>query len=100
MVRALLAAAFIVALAAMAVLPGARSSAVGPTLVCIDPGHGGSPGAVNGALREADINLDVSLALAARLDLNGIDSTLTRTDDSTKSARDRYEFCIPILALP
>ena len=94
MVRALLAAAFIVALAAMAVLPGARSSAAGPTLVCIDPGHGGSaPGAVNGALREADINLDVSLALAARLDLDAIDSTLTRTDDSTKSARDRYEFC-------
>ena len=100
MVRALLAAAFIVALAAMAVLPSARSSAAGPTLVCIDPGHGGSaPGAVNDGLIEAKINLDVSLALAARLAGDGIDSTLTRTDDdSTKSARDRYEFCNDALA--
>ncbi len=93
MVRALLAAAFIVALAAMAVLPGARSSSAGSTLVCIDPGHGGSPGAVNGTLREADINLDVSFALEARLADDNIDSKLTRTDDSPKSARDRYEFC-------
>ncbi len=100
MVRGLLAAAFIVALAAMAVLPGVRSSAAGPTLVCIDPGHGGSaPGAVNGSLIEADINLDVSLALATRLFVGaGIDSTLTRTDNSTKSARDRYEFCNSELA--
>ena len=98
MVRALLAAAFIAALAAMAILPSARSSAAGPTLVCIDPGHGGSPGAVNGGLIEAEINLDVSLALAARLDLDGIDSTLTRTGDFTKSARDRYEFCNDALA--
>ncbi len=98
MVRALLAAAFIVALAAVAVLPNARSSSAGPTLVCIDPGHGGSPGAVNGELREAEINLDVSFALAARLADDDIDSTLTRIDDSPKSARDRYEFCNSELA--
>lgn len=62
--------------------------------VCLDPGHGGSdPGAVNGDLHEADINLDVAQALAVRLDNDGIDSVLTRTDNSTKSSRDRYEFC-------
>ncbi len=99
MARLLLAAAFIVALTALALLPGAHSSAAGPPLVCIDPGHGGSaPGAVNGALHEADINLDVSVALAARLASAGVDSTLTRTDNSTKSTRDRYEFCNDALA--
>jgi N-acetylmuramoyl-L-alanine amidase len=83
----------------LALLPSAHSSAADPTLVCIDPGHGGSaPGAVNGDLHEADINLDVSFALAARLASAGIDSTLTRTDDSTQSARDRYEFCNNALA--
>ena len=78
---------------------GSPTSAADPPLVCLDPGHGGSaPGAVNGSLREAAINLDVSFGLAARLAAAGIDSVLTRTDDSTKSARDRYEFCNNTLA--
>ena len=93
MIRAVL-AAFALALGLSVLAIGSPTSAADPILVCIDPGHGGSaPGAVNGALREAEINLDVSFALAARLATVGIDSTLTRTDDSTKSARDRYEFC-------
>ena len=99
MTRALLAAAFIVALAALALLPGTHSSTASGPLVCIDPGHGGSaPGAVNDPLREAEINLDVSLALSARLADADIESVLTRTTDSTKSARDRYEFCNSALA--
>ena len=94
MTRSPLAAAFIVALAVSALLAGSQSSAAGGPLVCIDPGHGGNqPGAVNGLLREADINLDVSKALAKRLRGAGIDSVLTRDDDSAKSARDRYELC-------
>ncbi len=99
MVRSLLAATFLVALVALVLFAGTQSSAAGGPLVCIDPGHGGSqPGAVNGSLREADINLDVSLALSARLAGAGIDSVLTRTDDSAKSARDRYELCNSALA--
>ena len=64
-------------------VPNHPSSEAAAPLVCLDPGHGGSaPGAVNGGLREADINLDVANALAARLAADGIDSVLTRTDDS------------------
>lgn len=88
--------ALVVALAVVfaAVMFGWSSTEAAAPLVCLDPGHGGSdPGAVNGELHEADINLDVAKALAARLAGDDIDSVLTRTDDSTKSSRDRYEFC-------
>ena len=98
MIRALL-VGLALALALSVLAFGSPTSAADPPLVCIDPGHGGSqPGAVNGSLSEAEINLDVSLALADRLDDAHIDSTLTRTSDSTKSARDRYEFCNSALA--
>jgi N-acetylmuramoyl-L-alanine amidase len=81
-------------LALLVVAIGPQASAANQPLVCLDPGHGGSaPGAVNGSIREADINLDISSALSARLAGADIDSVLTRIDDSTKSARDRYEFC-------
>lgn len=79
-----------------AVMFGRSSTEAAAPLVCLDPGHGGSdPGAVNVKfeLHEADINLDVATALAARLADDDIGSVLTRTDDSTKSSRDRYEFC-------
>ena len=73
-------------------LPAA--GAVADPRVCLDPGHGGSaPGAVNGSLREADINLDVALTLKDHLKDDGIDVVMTRDDISTKSTRDRYEFC-------
>ena len=40
--------------------------------VCIDPGHGGEdPGAVAYGLKESDINLDVSQALATLLSGRG-----------------------------
>ena len=80
--------------------PPSTGAATHPT-VCLDPGHGGSaPGAVavNGLLREADINLDVALALRTRLE-NDVDDdfdigvVMTREVDSTKSTRSRYEFC-------
>ena len=73
--------------------PPSTGAATDPR-VCLDPGHGGSaPGAVNGLLHEADINLDVARALSIRLADAGLDVVMTRTDDSTKSTRDRYEFC-------
>ncbi|MCH8161928.1 MAG: N-acetylmuramoyl-L-alanine amidase [Chloroflexi bacterium] len=98
MIRALL-VGLALALALSVLAFGSSTSAAGRPLVCLDPGHGGSaPGATNGSLREAEINLDVSLALSARLADVDIDSVLTRTGDSTKSARDRYEFCNSALA--
>ena len=70
------------------------AGAVADPKVCLDPGHGGSaPGAVNGLLEEADINLDVAQALSIRLVDAGIHVVMTRTGDFTKSTRDRYEFC-------
>ena len=93
MIRALL-VGFALAISLSVLAIGSSTSAADHPLLCLDPGHGGSaPGAVNGALHEADINLDVSLALSARLATAGIDSVLTRTDDTAMSARDRYEFC-------
>jgi N-acetylmuramoyl-L-alanine amidase len=62
--------------------------------ICLDPGHGGSdPGAVNGDLHEADINLDVAYGLKALLELDGATVVMTRTGDSYKSNNDRYTFC-------
>jgi len=62
--------------------------------ICIDPGHGGSdPGAVNGALWESEINLDVSYRLKALLESNGAEVVMTRGDDSYLDNRDRYTFC-------
>ena len=98
MIRALL-VGLALALALSVLALGSPTSAAGRPLVCLDPGHGGSAsGAINGSLREAEINLDVSSALADRLADVGIDSVLTRTSDSTKSARARYEFCNSALA--
>lgn len=58
--------------------------------VLIDPGHGGTdPGATAGGVNEADINLDVSLALAWELSRRGIPSATTRTVDTNLSLSER-----------
>lgn len=63
--------------------------------VLIDPGHGGAdPGAVCGGVREADVNLEVALALGARLferrrPGGGAAITLTRYTDRTVSLAER-----------
>ena len=63
-------------------------------IVCIDPGHGGAePGAVNGALIEKDINLDIGLYLQASIEARGATVVMTRAVDETKSIRQRYTFC-------
>jgi N-acetylmuramoyl-L-alanine amidase len=62
-------------------VPYARSPGV--ITVAIDPGHGGTrPGAVaSDGTREAELNLDESLRLAAMLRGAGIDVVMTRTTD-------------------
>lgn len=53
--------------------------------ICIDPGHGGPwPGAVapSNGLREADVNLRVSLALKGLIEQSGGEAIMTRLDDS------------------
>lgn len=51
--------------------------------ICIDPGHGGSdPGAVNGALCEKDVVLDVGLRLKKLLTEAGHEVIMTRENDT------------------
>lgn len=51
--------------------------------ICIDPGHGGSdPGAVNGALYEKDVVLDVGLRLKKLLLNAGYEVIMTRENDT------------------
>lgn len=65
-----------------------------PHSVCIDAGHGGSDtGAVNGSLIEKDINLEVANRLKTTLEANNYIVFMTRTDDSTLSNADRYNYC-------
>jgi N-acetylmuramoyl-L-alanine amidase len=67
--------------------------------ICIDPGHGGAePGAAyvfddGRTLREADVALDMSLALAQRLRAQGADVTLTRQGDLTLELANRAYLC-------
>lgn len=62
--------------------------------IVIDPGHGGSsPGSTECQnLTEAEANLDIANRLKTLLEADGADVYLTRTDNSTKSNKDRYEF--------
>jgi N-acetylmuramoyl-L-alanine amidase len=82
-----------------AAVGGAQSGALAGKHVCIDPGHGGvDPGAAHvfpdgRTLREADVALDISLALAARLRTQGATVTLTRQRDLTLDLADRAYIC-------
>lgn len=79
----------------LAVVAGRATAATPVTnrIIVIDPGHGGSdPGSTECLLlTEAEANLDIAERLYALLDSDGAEVFLTRTDDSTKSNRDRYE---------
>ncbi|MBA2753402.1 MAG: N-acetylmuramoyl-L-alanine amidase [Chloroflexia bacterium] len=51
--------------------------------VVLDPGHGGEDsGAVNGTLRESDLNLDIANRTAALVRAAGHEVALTRDDDT------------------
>ena len=64
------------------------------TKICVDPGHGGSdPGAIGNGLKEAAVNLAISLRLKAWIDADTKDTRgggtwnllMTRTKDTTLS---------------
>jgi len=60
-----------------------RPSSKGDKLVVIDAGHGGEePGAVNGNLKEKDINLDIALRLNELLKKKNINTYMIREKDS------------------
>ena len=58
--------------------------------IVIDPGHGGSdPGISGNGIVEKDYTLKISEYMKNRFDELGIESTLTRTSDTTLSPNDR-----------
>ncbi len=69
-------------------------------LVVIDPGHGGSENGAtypasagnNAAVKEKDLNLDISLKLYALLRNAGLNVQMTRQDDRDVSLYDRGDF--------
>ena len=82
-------AIFIGALAIASVALAATSSVTGK-LIAIDAGHGGTEtGAVNAAygVAEKDVNLDVAKALKLKLEGDGAQVVLTREGDETMDSR-------------
>jgi N-acetylmuramoyl-L-alanine amidase len=75
------------------------SGGAGGRRICIDGGHcGNDPGASfvfdsDKTLRESDVTLDMSLALAARLRAQGFAVTLTRQADDTVELTERAVRC-------
>ena len=58
--------------------------------VCIDAGHGGTdPGAVNGALHEADAALAITKKVGGLLKARGVNVKYTRTADNAVTLADR-----------
>ena len=58
--------------------------------VYIDAGHGGSdPGAIGSDLKEKDANLDIALKLKSKLEANGFEVVMTRTNDAYSTLDDR-----------
>lgn len=60
------------------------NGSIGRPVLVIDAGHGGIDGGAIGAdgSRESDINLAIALRLRAACDFFGLDSVMTRVDDS------------------
>jgi N-acetylmuramoyl-L-alanine amidase len=59
----------------------------------LDAGHGGSePGAVSGSIREADLNLELTLILGNILEANGFNVLYTRTSNTDLSIKERVDF--------
>lgn len=62
--------------------------------VCLDAGHGGDdPGAQNGNLTEAAVNLTVAKVVRTALLSKGYGVHMTRTNDKTLTNADRVNFC-------
>ncbi len=62
-------------------------------LICVDPGHGGTePGSFGcNGMREAEVNLQISLKLKAALEQAGARVIMTRMGDDTRSLDERVE---------
>jgi N-acetylmuramoyl-L-alanine amidase len=59
--------------------------------ICIDPGHGGRPGAVYGGIKEKNIVLSISYLLRYDLMLNGFSVVMTRDIDKRISLQERCD---------
>jgi N-acetylmuramoyl-L-alanine amidase len=60
------------------------------TLVCIDPGHGGSDtGAKDNGVKEKDVNLDIGLRARALVEAKGYRAIMTRDTDTNVSLAKR-----------
>lgn len=73
-------------------LPKGKNTVVNPKgyRIVIDAGHGGTDaGASYFGVKESDLNLQYSLALAEELTSRGLEVTLTRTGDETLSKEER-----------
>ena len=76
------------------------SMAMGNTLICIDPGHGGADWGAVGYVTEKYINLDAGLKLSDWLNIDTVDTRggsawdviMTRSDDSFPSLEDRVNY--------
>jgi N-acetylmuramoyl-L-alanine amidase/PKD repeat protein len=67
-------------------------AAGGKIKVYIDAGHGGmDPGAVRFGLNEKDANLDIALRLKSKLEANGFEVVMTRTNDAYSTLDERVE---------
>ena len=89
----LLVTAFAVGITAAVCAPrSAPVSAARTRTLVIDPGHGGIDGGAVSAdgIKESDINLAVSLRLSALAGLFGVDTYMTRTDDSAGTDARNY----------
>jgi N-acetylmuramoyl-L-alanine amidase len=99
------AAAFALALSFSPIVPARADTAPKPYVVCIDPGHGGTP--VNGhpeitydsgaiglhGLVEKDLTLDVSRRLRAQLEADMVTVVMTRDGDAPISIEQRSQIC-------
>ena len=51
------------------------------SIICLDAGHGGEPGAVNGSKYESVATLDIAFKVGAELEHKGYEVVYTRTTD-------------------
>ena len=86
----------------VALLLGSTGTEAASTLVCLDPGHGGTEsgatytkrGRDGFTLLEKELNLDVALHLREALEASGFAVVMTRTaNGQTVSLQDRVDIC-------
>ena len=51
------------------------------SIICLDAGHGGEPGAINGSKYESVATLDIAFKVGAELENKGYEVVYTRTND-------------------